>query len=107
MLYGYLSVGESRRRGRTVRTAGESRLAARKVLKLELRCGRGGKASDWWRNAGDPPPRGTCPFRGNQTTGGSLPRPRKCEDTVLVTTGTGPGLRQTACRRPIQVGHGI
>ena len=56
MLYGYLSVGESRRRGRTVRTAGESRLAARKVLKLELRCGSGGKAIDWWRNAGDPPP---------------------------------------------------
>ena len=83
MLYGYLSVGESRRRGRTVRTAGESRLAARKVLKLELRCGSGGKASDWWRNAGDPPPRGTCPFRGNQTTGGALPRPRKCENTVL------------------------
>ena len=36
MLYGYLSVGELRRRGRTVRVAGDNRLAAREVLKLEL-----------------------------------------------------------------------
>ena len=105
MLHGSRRMGEPRRRGWTARGAWGGQSAAGRVSKLKPRPGSWEPASDWWWNASDSPSRGACPPGGNQTTGGSLPRPRERETTALVTTGIGPDLRSTAFRCPIHVGY--